>query len=134
MTALGAAPEGVWRAQDNWLALYRDEAAVRLLTPDHRILATATDHGIIATAPGTDAVDLVSRYFAPAWGVDEDPVTGSAHCALTPFWAQRLGKTILRARQVSARGGELLCTHDGNRVRIAGQAVLYLEGEIRLAI
>ena len=84
----------------------------------------------IATAPGRDGVDFVSRYFAPNYGVDEDPVTGSAHCVLTPYWAARLGKKQLTARQISARGGALACTLRGNRVTIAGHAVLYLEGAI----
>ena len=86
----------------------------------------------IATAPGRDGVDFVSRYFAPNHGVDEDPVTGSAHCVLTPYWAARLGKAWLSARQISARGGELACTLRGERVTIAGRAVLYLEGAINI--
>jgi predicted PhzF superfamily epimerase YddE/YHI9 len=84
----------------------------------------------IATAPGADGIDFVSRYFAPNHGVDEDWVTGSAHCVLTPYWAARLGKERLDARQISARGGELVCTLRGDRVTIAGNAVLYLEGTI----
>jgi predicted PhzF superfamily epimerase YddE/YHI9 len=84
---------------------------------------------VTVTAPGTE-VDFVSRFFAPQAGVPEDPVTGSAHCSLIPYWARRLGKTALSARQVSARGGELKCEDRGERVRIAGRAVLYLEGHI----
>jgi predicted PhzF superfamily epimerase YddE/YHI9 len=87
--------------------------------------------GIIATAPGDDC-DFVSRFFAPAAGVDEDPVTGSAHCTLIPYWAERLGKNKLFARQISPRGGELFCELAGDRVRIGGKAVLYLRGEIVL--
>jgi predicted PhzF superfamily epimerase YddE/YHI9 len=86
---------------------------------------------VIVTAPGREA-DFVSRFFAPAAGVPEDPVTGSAHCTLVPYWARRLGKTQLQARQVSARGGELFCEHRGERVTIAGRAVRYLEGTIHL--
>jgi predicted PhzF superfamily epimerase YddE/YHI9 len=84
----------------------------------------------IATAPGHDGVDFVSRYFAPSHGIDEDPVTGSAHCVLTPYWAARLGKNQLTARQISARVGDLTCTLKGDRVTLAGRAVLYLEGTI----
>ena len=84
----------------------------------------------IATAPGEGGVDFVSRYFAPNHGIDEDPATGSAHCVLAPYWAARLGKQQLKARQISARGGELVCTMGGDRVTIAGRAVLYLEGTI----
>jgi predicted PhzF superfamily epimerase YddE/YHI9 len=84
---------------------------------------------VIVTAPG-DISDFVSRFFAPSVGVDEDPVTGSAHCTLIPYWAEQLGKTELYARQVSKRGGELFCKLEGDRVKIAGNAVLYLKGEI----
>ncbi len=84
---------------------------------------------MIATAPGSDC-DFVSRFFAPAYGIPEDPVTGSAHCALVPYWAKRLGKTDLLARQVSARGGTLVCRAQGDRVRLAGRAALYMEGTI----
>jgi predicted PhzF superfamily epimerase YddE/YHI9 len=87
--------------------------------------------GVIATAPG-DECDFVSRFFAPAFGIPEDPVTGSAHCTLVPYWAKRLGKTTLRARQISPRGGELFCELRGDRVEIAGRAVKYLEGEIEV--
>ena len=86
---------------------------------------------MIATAPG-DEVDFVSRYFAPAVGVGEDPVTGSTHCTLTPYWAGQLGKTRLEARQISARGGALSCVLQGDRVHIGGQAVLVIEGELVL--
>jgi predicted PhzF superfamily epimerase YddE/YHI9 len=90
--------------------------------------------GVIATAPARDPseVDFVSRFFAPGVGIPEDPVTGSAHCTLIPYWARRLGKKLLRARQVSARGGELSCEDAGDRVKIGGCAVLYLAGEIEV--
>ena len=84
----------------------------------------------IVTAPGEDDIDFVSRYFAPNYGVDEDPATGSAHCVLTPYWAGRLGKQQLRARQISARGADLFCTLRGDRITLAGRAVPYLEGTI----
>jgi predicted PhzF superfamily epimerase YddE/YHI9 len=87
-------------------------------------------HAIIATAPGSDGIDFVSRFFAPAAGIDEDPVTGSAHSTLIPFWAARLGRTRLRARQLSPRGGDLFCEAKGERVEIAGAAIPYLEGFI----
>jgi predicted PhzF superfamily epimerase YddE/YHI9 len=86
---------------------------------------------VIVTAPGSDS-DFVSRFFAPARGVPEDPVTGSAHCTLIPYWAGRLHKTSLHARQVSARGGELFCEHRGDRVMMSGKAALFLTGQIHL--
>jgi predicted PhzF superfamily epimerase YddE/YHI9 len=98
-----------------------------------RRLAEADRFAVIVTAPAeTEGYDFVSRFFAPAQGVPEDPVTGSAHCTLAPYWAQRLGKRRLRARQVSARGGDLVCEWKGERVEIAGSAVLYLKGVIRV--
>lgn len=135
--ALGAAPDELLFAHDNWLAVYPDAETVRALRPDFRRLAEVADHGVIATAPEAwpeVRCHFVSRFFAPACGVDEDPVTGSAHCALVPYWAQRLGRPSLVAWQVSARGGELLCSDDAarGRVRVAGQAVLYLEGTIEV--
>ena len=84
----------------------------------------------IVTAPGEDGIDFVSRFFAPKQGVPEDPVTGSAHCTLVPYWAKRLGKVELEARQLSRRGGALRCALNGNRVSIGGRAVVYLEGQI----
>jgi predicted PhzF superfamily epimerase YddE/YHI9 len=94
-------------------------------------LRTLDALGIIATAPGSDC-DFVSRFFAPAAGINEDPVTGSAHCTLIPYWSRRLNKTKLFARQISKRGGELFCRQAGERVLIGGKAVLYLRGEIEL--
>jgi len=129
-TALGRAPEAVLAARD-YLAVYEDEASMRALAPDMAALAGLDRFAVIATAPGTDC-DFVSRFFAPAKGVPEDPVTGSAHCTLVPYWATRLGKDALHARQVSARGGELWCRLDGDRVLIAGEAVLFLEGTIEI--
>jgi predicted PhzF superfamily epimerase YddE/YHI9 len=131
VAGLGRAPREVLVA-GNYVAVYDDEAAVRALKPDFRVLATLENHGVIATAPGADC-DFVSRFFAPKFGIDEDPVTGSAHCTLAPLWAERLGRRNLRARQISHRGGELRCEAAGDRVRIGGQAVAYLAGEIELA-
>lgn len=128
--ALGAVPVETFRSRD-YVALYDSEEAVLALRPDMARLATLDCLGIIATAPGREC-DFVSRFFAPGAGIPEDPVTGSAHCTLTPLWARRLGKTRLHARQVSARGGELFCAALGERVRISGHAALYLEGTIRV--
>ncbi|AOS43741.1 putative isomerase YddE [Lacunisphaera limnophila] len=125
---LGATPAYYAQAQAN-LAVFNTAAEVRALRPDFGALATLEQYGTIVTAPGEDC-DFVSRFFAPRVGVPEDPVTGSAHCVLTPYWAARLGKTKLHARQLSARGGELWCEQAGDRVKIAGHAVLYLKGEI----
>jgi PhzF family phenazine biosynthesis protein len=130
IAALGARPRELYSGFQ-WLALYEDEEAVRALRPDMNALIRSGIHGVIATAPGRDC-DFVSRFFAPAAGVPEDHVTGSSHTRLTPFWAARLGKTALHARQVSTRGGELWCSLADGRVRIAGHAALYLEGNIEV--
>jgi len=128
IAALGKAPVEYWASRDI-MAVYETEEDVRSLAPDMRALARTGQFAIIATAPGRDA-DFVSRFFAPGAGVDEDPVTGSAHCTLVPYWAARLGRSDLHALQVSARGGELFCRNLGGRVEIAGRAVRYLEGSI----
>jgi PhzF family phenazine biosynthesis protein len=127
---LGVAPRETLRAA-NWLAVLEDEDQVRRVTPDFATLATLHPYGVIVTAAGRGC-DFVSRFFGPSFGIPEDPVTGSAHCTLTPFWAARLGKRLLRARQVSKRGGELACEDRGDRVRLGGRCALYLEGEIAL--
>jgi PhzF family phenazine biosynthesis protein len=127
--ALGAAPTELYSATRDYLAVFDDEAAVRALAPDFARLAALPLAGMIATAPGEE-VDFVSRFFAPAHGIDEDPVTGSAHCALIPYWSKRLGKAELEARQVSKRGGDLVCVDAGERVIIKGRAAFYLEGKI----
>ena len=129
--ALGATPLRVLAARD-LLALFSSEAEVRALKPDFARLAALDYVGIIATAPGTNGVDFVSRFFAPRVGVPEDPVTGSAHSTLIPFWAEKLGKTELHARQISPRGGDLWCQLRGERVDISGYAVTYSVGEIRV--
>ncbi len=127
--ALGVVPEVCRRAPGNHLAVLPSEDAVRAVSPDMARVAELGGTGLIVTAPGEEA-DFVSRYFAPAVGVPEDPVTGSAHCTLVPYWSRRLGKTALVARQLSARGGVLRCLDRGDRVDIAGRARLYLEGRI----
>lgn len=130
--ALGATPLRVLAARD-LLAVFSTEAEVLALRPDYARIAALEYVGVIATAPGTDDVDFVSRFFAPRVGVPEDPVTGSAHSSLIPFWAEKLGKTELRARQISARGGDLWCRlRTGDRVDISGYAVTYAAGEIRV--
>jgi len=106
-----------------------DAKSVRELRPDLAALAKIDCRGVIVTAPGEEC-DFVSRFFAPRFGIPEDPVTGSAHCVLIPYWAKKLGKKVLTAQQVSPRGGELWCEECGERVRIGGRAVLYLEGTI----
>jgi PhzF family phenazine biosynthesis protein len=130
LRGLGTEPVEVLKARD-YLAVFANEAEVQALQPDFAALATLDCLGIIATAPGGNC-DFVSRFFAPGAGVNEDPVTGSAHCTLIPYWARRLDKTKLFARQVSQRGGELICELAGERVRIGGKAALYLRGEIFL--
>jgi PhzF family phenazine biosynthesis protein len=128
IAALGGNPERVLAARD-YLVVYGSEAEVRGLRPDMDRLAVVDRFAVIVTAPGKD-VDFVSRFFAPAKGVPEDPVTGSAHCTLIPYWAERLGKKQLHAYQVSRRGGELWCEHRGERVTISGSAVRFLTGTI----
>ncbi len=128
--ALGKPPREYWESRD-YMALYDTEEEVRALAPDMAALERLGHFAVIVTAPGRSA-DFVSRFFAPASGVAEDPVTGSAHCTLVPYWSERLGKTDMHALQVSARGGELFVEHRGDRVTIAGRAVRYLEGAIFL--
>jgi predicted PhzF superfamily epimerase YddE/YHI9 len=111
------------------LAVFGNERDVLALKPDFEAMRRLDTFGVIVTAPG-EKVDFVSRFFAPRVGVPEDPVTGSAHCTLTPYWAAQLGKTALHARQVSARGGELWCELAGDRVKIAGHVTPYLAGSI----
>jgi PhzF family phenazine biosynthesis protein len=132
LAALGAAPAQSFVARGRTLAVYDNPEEVATLRPDFAAMRRVPGANVIATAPGRDGVDFVSRYFAPNHGVDEDPVTGSAHCVLAPYWAARLGKARLNARQISARGGELVCTLRGDRVTLAGRAVLYLEGTIKV--
>jgi PhzF family phenazine biosynthesis protein len=130
LAALGAEPAESHVARGRTLAVYHNAEDVAALRPDFAAMRRVPEANVIATAPGDDGVDFVSRYFAPNHGVDEDPVTGSAHCVLTPYWAGRLSKPRLNARQISARGGKLICTLRGDRITIAGHAVLYLEGTI----
>ena len=129
--ALGVQPISVRRSRFDFLVELKSEDAVRAVSPDFRRLAAIPGRGVIVTSPAQDpACDFVSRYFAPGFGIDEDPVTGSTHCCLAPFWSLRLGKTRFVARQLSARGGELHVELAGERVRLGGQAVTVLRGEL----
>jgi len=128
ISALGARPREAHMARD-LLAIFDSESEVRSLHPDFQRIASLDAMAVIVSAPG-DTVDFVSRFFAPGAGVPEDPVTGSSHCTLVPYWAARLAKDKLSAQQVSLRGGDLLCELRGDRVVIAGHAVEYLRGEI----
>jgi predicted PhzF superfamily epimerase YddE/YHI9 len=129
LAALGGKPREVLRARD-CAVVYDSAAEVLALAPDFAALAKVDCWAAIATAPGENGVDFVSRFFAPAKGVPEDSVTGSSHCTLVPYWAKRLGKAGLVAHQLSQRGGSLHCALRGDRVSIGGHAVLYLEGQI----
>lgn len=130
--ALGHAAEESFMADDTYMIVLPNEAAVASLKPDFAALARHTKHGVIATATGED-VDFVSRFFAPSLGIDEDPVTGAAHCVLTPYWAERLGRKELVARQISSRAGIIECVDRGDRVSLRGQAVFFLDGQISVA-
>jgi len=126
---LGKRPSAVVQIEDNYFAVYEREEDVKSIRPDFRLLERLHPAGVAITAPGQNS-DFVSRYFAPSYGLPEDPVTGSTHCSLAPYWAQRLGKTTLHARQVSYRGGELCCEVKRERVILKGNAVLTLRGAL----
>jgi PhzF family phenazine biosynthesis protein len=128
--AVGIVPERVWESQGNMVIMrVESEEKVRALEPDFHALQQIPYDEVIVTAPGDDC-DFASRMFAPRIGIPEDPVTGAIHCSLIPYWAKELGKDTLFARQVSTRGGELFCELVGDRVKIGGNATLYLKGEI----
>lgn len=128
--AIGVTPLRFLRATMN-MAILESEAAVLAVDPDLAFIATMEGDGLIVSAPG-DASDCASRYFAPHAGIDEDPVTGSAHCTIVPYWADVLGRKDIYARQVSKRGGDLYCCLEDDRVSIAGNTALYLTGRIRV--
>jgi len=135
--ALGAVPIEVFVNTFNYMAVFENAQAVRALAPDMLAIARMDRPGVIVTAPGDIALDdgghdFISRYFAPAKGVPEDPVTGAAHCMLAPYWAKRLGKTSFRALQASRRGGEIVCRLAGDRVELEGSCVFYMEGEVEI--
>lgn len=128
---LNQTPLEVYMGREDYLVVYETQADVANLSPDFSRLRALQGRGVIATAPGYE-IDFVSRAFFPNAGIDEDPVTGSAHTTLTPYWAKRLDQTTLTARQISRRGGELQCTLKGDRVELAGSAVTYMQGTIFL--
>ena len=128
---LHASPHAVFQSRD-YLTVFDSEEAVASLAPDLSELAKLDCLGIIATAPGRDC-DFVSRFFAPGAGIPENPVTGSSHCTLVPYWSKRLGKKELHARQISKRGGELFCRDNGERMIVGGKCSEYLRGEIEVA-
>jgi PhzF family phenazine biosynthesis protein len=132
INALGEAPLEVLTDSRNYLALMESAAALRALAPDMAAIARIERSGVIVTARGDQGFDFLSRYFAPAIGVPEDPVTGSAHCMLTPYWAKRLDKTEFRAFQASRRGGEIICRLAGDRVELQGTVVFYSEGHAEI--
>lgn len=125
---LGQRPIEVWAAED-YVAVFDSEATVHAITPDQALLGQLDLRCVVITAPGSE-VDFVSRVFGPKFGIPEDPVTGSAHCELAPYWASRLGKTVLSARQVSRRGGSLACEVKADRVILTGRALTVMEAEI----
>jgi len=129
--SLGAAPSEVLLA-DDYLVVFPNEDIVQSLNPSFHLLSQLDRRAVIVTAKGNTA-DFVSRLFAPKLGINEDPVTGSSHCQLTPYWSKRFGKTKLQARQISKRGGSILCELIGERVILSGQAVTFMEGEIEIA-
>lgn len=128
LAGLGKQPVEV-HAADDYFAVFDSEDTVRAIKPDFVKLSALDLRGVVVTARGKD-VDFVSRFFAPKFGIPEDPVTGSAHCELTPYWSAKLGKQILSARQISKRGGDIRCELKGNRVGLAGHAVTFMEAEI----
>jgi PhzF family phenazine biosynthesis protein len=128
--ALGVVPVEVFVNEFNYLARLESARAVRDLTPDFALISRLDRDGVIVTAPGDDDYDFVSRYFAPAKGIPEDPVTGGAHCMLTPYWAVLVRKNEFRAFQASRRGGEIICRLVGDRVEMEGACVFYLEGAV----
>ena len=129
--SLGLRPAETWKGREDYLVLVENQSVIETLKPDFRTMSGLKSRGVLVTAKGTDT-DFVSRCFFPAFGIDEDPVTGSAHTTLTPFWAKKLGKTAFTARQISPRGGFLKCKLDGERTTISGQAITYMEGTVQV--
>jgi PhzF family phenazine biosynthesis protein len=132
--ALGVVPTEVWRNAFNYMAVVESADSLREIHPDMASLARMDRPGVIVTAPGEGGYDFVSRYFAPAKGIPEDPVTGAAHCMLTPYWVKRTGKSVFHAFQASRRGGEMICRLRGDRVELEGSCVFYLEGEVEVRL
>lgn len=128
---MGIAPKAVFKSKDDWQLIYESQEEIEALNPDFNLLKSFPARGFIATAKSSEKdIDFVSRFFGPAVGINEDPVTGSAHTKLIPYWAKELNKTEMVAKQLSQRGGLLKCTHKNDRVLIGGQAVLYMVGNI----
>ncbi|MEQ9287284.1 MAG: PhzF family phenazine biosynthesis protein [Cyclobacteriaceae bacterium] len=127
--AFGLRPNEAYKGKTDYMLIFDSEKDVVDMKPNLAVVAGMECRGVIVSAPGED-VDFVSRFFAPQSGIDEDPVTGSAHTSLTPYWSRRLNKTTMKARQVSERQGELTCSYLGERVKIMGSAVVYMVGEI----
>jgi PhzF family phenazine biosynthesis protein len=130
--ALGIMPVQVYVNSFNYMAILENAQMVRQIAPEMPTIARMDRPGVIVTAPGDGPYDFISRYFAPAKGIPEDPVTGAAHCMLAPYWAGRLGKSTLRAFQASRRGGEVVCRLAGDRIELEGSCVFYLEGEVEI--
>jgi PhzF family phenazine biosynthesis protein len=130
--ALGAVPVEVFVNRFNYMVLLDSPKSLHALAPDLAAIARIDRDGVIATASGNGEYDFLSRYFAPAKGIPEDPVTGSAHCMLAPFWAKRLKKTEFRAFQASKRGGEVICRLQNDRVELEGTCVFYFEGQAQI--
>ena len=130
--ALGVAPIEVFANSFNYMALLESAQVVRELAPDLTAVSRMDRSGVIVTAQGDGDYDFVSRYFAPAKGIPEDPATGGAHCMLAPYWAKRLNKTAFRAYQASPRGGEIICRLAGDRIELEGACVFYMEGEVEI--
>lgn len=131
IVALGAVPSKGFEGRDDFMMVYDSQDQIESISPDFSKLSRLGRRGVIVTAPG-NTVDFVSRFFAPQCGVDEDPVTGSAHTTLVPYWAKQLDKKTLSAQQLSKRGGQLQCELHDDRVKICGKAVQYMVGEISL--
>lgn len=130
--AIGLKPTETFKGQINLMAVYENEEEILNLQPDFKKVIDLTGQGLIVTAPGLHH-DFVSRYFCPKYGINEDPVTGSAHTTLIPYWSDKLGSKKLLAKQVSMRGGELFCENKDERVLIGGNAVLYMKGSINIS-
>ena len=129
--AIGVVQEECLYVDGFYLLTVADELAVQTISPDFNRIASLTEDSIIVTAPG-DSADFVSRFFGPGIGINEDPVTGAAHCVLTPYWSKRLDKLELQARQISDRGGDIGCALHRDRVRLSGHAAFYLEGNLTI--
>ena len=126
-----SAPIEILEANQTWIAVFEESDVIAAADPNFDLLKKLHPYSVAITAPGKSE-DFVSRYFAPSYGIPEDHVTGSLHCGLTPYWSRRLGKTRLTARQISARGGELICEMAEDRVHITGKAILTMQGTLQI--